>query len=108
MPSDEVASLDYTVMMGRPATVLELAEGRMRGRQVFFDEPRGDGARLTLAYRAFGEDLADGLPLFEMVLASLDDTLPPPEGTEVPAAAPASGTDPFADFDLSDLEVNPR
>ncbi|MBW8283506.1 MAG: SH3 domain-containing protein [Rhizobium sp.] len=108
MPSDEVASMDYTVMMGRPATVLELAEGRMRGRQVFFDEPRGDGARLTLAYRAFGEDLADGLPLFEMVLASLDETLPPPEGTEVPAAAPASGADPFADFDLSDLEVNPR
>ena len=108
MPSDEVASLDYTVMIGRPATVLELSQGRMRGRQIFFDEPRGDGARLTLSYRAFGEDLADGLPLFEMVLASLDETLPPPEGTEVPAVAPASGADPFADIDLSDLEVNPR
>jgi len=108
MPSDEVASLDYTVMIGRPATVLELSQGRMRGRQIFFDEPRGDGARLTLSYRAFGEDLADGLPLFEMVLASLDETLPPPEGTGVPAVAPASGADPFADIDLSDLEVNPR
>ncbi|MBC7311071.1 MAG: SH3 domain-containing protein [Rhizobium sp.] len=108
MPSDEVAALDYTVMIGRPATVLELSQGRMRGRQIFFDEPRGDGARLTLSYRAFGEDLADGLPLFEMVLASLDETLPPPEGTEVPAVAPASGADPFADIDLSDLEVNPR
>lgn len=108
MPSDEVASLDYTVMIGRPATVLELSQGRMRGRQIFFDEPRGDGARLTLSYRSFGEDLADGLPLFEMVLASLDETLPPPEGTEVPAVAPASGADPFADIDLSDLEVNPR
>lgn len=107
MPS-EVASLDYTVMIGRPATVLELSQGRMRGRQIFFDEPRGDGARLTLSYRAFGEDLADGLPLFEMVLASLDETLPPPEGTGVPAVAPASGADPFADIDLSDLEVNPR
>ncbi|WP_454748612.1 SH3 domain-containing protein [Ciceribacter selenitireducens] len=108
MPSKEVASQDFTVLLGRPATVLELSEGRMRGRQVFFDEPRGDGARLTLAYRAFGEDLADGLPLFEMVLGSLDETLAPPEGTEVPAAAPASGTDPFADIDLSDLEVDPR
>jgi hypothetical protein len=63
---------------------------------------------LTLAYRAFGEDPADGLPLFEMVLGSLDETLDPPQGTEVPAAAPASGTDPFADIDLSDLEVDPR
>lgn len=108
MPSKEVASQDFTVLLGRPATVLELSEGNMRGRQVFFDEPRGDGARLTLAYRAFAEDPADGLPLFEMVLGSLDETLAPPEGTEVPAAAPASGTDPFADIDLSDLEVDPR
>lgn len=108
MPSEEVAAQDFTVLLGRPATVLELSEGRMRGRQVFFDEPRGDGARLTLAYRAFGEDPADGLPLFEMVLGSLDETLAPPEGTEVLAAAPASGTDPFADIDLSDLEVDPR
>ncbi|MBW8299888.1 MAG: hypothetical protein K0M60_09830 [Hydrogenophaga sp.] len=108
MPSGEVAAQDFTVLLGRPTTVLELSEGRMRGRQVFFDEPRGDGARLTLAYRAFGEDPADGLPLFEMVLGSLDETLAPPQGTEVPAAAPASGTDPFADVDLSDLEVDPR
>lgn len=108
MPSEEVTSLDYTVVMGKPATVLELAEGRMRGRQIFFDEPRGGGARLTLAYRAFGEPLADGLPLFEMVLASLDETLPPPEGTEGPAADPAGEADPFADIDLSDLEVNPQ
>ncbi|MFN7009034.1 MAG: SH3 domain-containing protein [Allorhizobium sp.] len=107
MPSEEVTSLDYTVVMGKPATVLELAEGRMRGRQIFFDEPRGGGARLTLAYRAFGEPLADGLPLFEMVLASLDETLPPPEGTEGPATDPAGEADPFADIDLSDLEVNP-
>jgi len=108
MPSEEVVAQDFTVMLGQPATVLELSEGNMRGRQVSFDEPRGDGARLTLAYRAFGEDPADGLPLFEMVLGSLDETLAPPEGTEVPAAAPASGTDPFADIDLSDLEVDPR
>lgn len=108
MPSEEVTSLDYTVVMGKPATVLELAEGRMRGRQIFFDEPRGGGARLTLAYRAFGEPLADGLPLFEMVLASLDETLPPPEGTEGPATDPAGEADPFADIDLSDLEVNPK
>lgn len=108
MPSKAVAAQDFTVMLGRPATVLELSEGNMRGRQVFFDEPRGDGARLTLAYRAFGEDPADGLPLFEMVLGSLDETLPPPEGTEGPAAEPAGGADPFADIDLSDLEVDPR
>lgn len=108
MPSKAVAAQDFTVMLGRPATVLELSEGNMRGRQVFFDEPRGDGARLTLAYRAFGEDPADGLPLFEMVLGSLDETLPPPEGTQAPAAEPAGGADPFADIDLSDLEVDPR
>lgn len=108
MPSKEVTSLDYTVVMGKPATVLELAEGRMRGRQIFFDEPRGGGARLTLAYRAFGEPLADGLPLFEMVLASLDEVLPPPEGTEEPATDPAGEADPFADIDLSDLEVAPQ
>lgn len=78
MPSEEVAAQDFTVLLGRPATVLELSKGRMRGRLVFFDEPRGDGARLTLAYRAFGEDPADGLPLFEMVLGSLDETLDPP------------------------------
>lgn len=108
MPSEEVAAQDFTVMLGQPATVLELSEGNMRGRQVFFDEPRGDGARLTLAYRALGEDPADGLPLFEMVLGSLDETLPPPEGTEVQAAEPADGADPFADIDLSDLEVDPR
>lgn len=108
MPSKAVAAQDFTVMLGQPATVLELSEGDMRGRQVFFDEPRGDGARLTLVYRAFGEDLADGLPLFEMVLGSLDETLPPPEGTAAPAAEPADGADPFADIDLSDLEVDPR
>jgi len=108
MPSDEVASLEYAVVLGRPATVLELSQGRMRARQIFFDEPRGDGARLTLAYRAFGEDLADGLPLFEMVLASLDQTMPPPEGTQVLAVAASGGTDPFADFDLADLELDPR
>jgi len=108
MPSDEVASLEYAVVLGRPATVLELSQGRMRARQIFFDEPRGDGARLTLAYRAFGEDLADGLPLFEMVLASLDQTMPPPEGTQVLAVAASGRTDPFADFDLADLELDPR
>lgn len=108
MPSAEVTSLDYTVMLGRPATVLELSEGRMRARQIFFDEPRGGGARLTLAYRAFGEELGDGLPLFEMVLASLDETFAPPKDVESPVVAPAAGSDPFADIDLSDLEVNPR
>ena len=108
MPSEEVASQEFTVVLGRPATVLDLSQGPMRGRQVFFDEPRGDGARLTIAYRAFGEDLADGLPLFEMVLGSLDETLAPPDGTEAPVAEPAGETDPFADIDLSDLEVAPR
>ncbi|MBV2184010.1 MAG: hypothetical protein KUL88_05665, partial [Rhizobium sp.] len=108
MPSEGVASLEYAVVMGWPATILELAEGRSRGRQIFFDEPRGGGARLTLSYRALGEELADGLPLFEMVLGSLDETLPPPEGAETLAAALASGADPFADFDLSELEVNPK
>ncbi|MHB0951237.1 MAG: SH3 domain-containing protein [Allorhizobium sp.] len=108
MPSDEVKSLEYAVVLGRPATVLELSEGRMLGRQIFFDEPRGDGARLTLAYRAFGEDLADGLPLFELVLASLDQTMPPPEGTEMPAVVASAGSDPFADIELSDLEMDPR
>lgn len=108
MPSKEVTLLDYTVVMGKPATVLELSEGRMLGRQVFFDEPRGDGARLTLAYRAFGEPLADGLPLFEMVLASLDDTQPPPEGAETATAAPATAGDPLADIDLGALEMEPK
>ena len=108
MPSEGVTSLEHAVVMGWPATILELAEGRSRGRQIFFDEPRGGGARLALSYRALGEDLADGLPLFEMVLASLDETLPPPEGAETSAAALASGADPFADFDLSELEVNPK
>ena len=55
-----------------------------------------------------GEDLADGLPLFEMVLGSLDETLAPHDGTEAPVAEPAGETDPFADIDLSDLEVAPR
>lgn len=108
MPSDEVESLEYAVVLGRPATVLQLSHGRMRGKQVFFDERRADGARLTLAYRAFGEELADGLPLFELVLASLDQTMPPPEGTQSPAMAASIGIDPFAEIDLSDLEVNPR
>ncbi|GEO83757.1 MULTISPECIES: SH3 domain-containing protein [Alphaproteobacteria] len=108
MPSDDVASIDFTVVLGRPATVLELSQGRMVGRQIFFDEPRGGGARLTLAYRAFGEPLADGLPLFEMVLASLDETLAPPEGSEAEIAAPASGDDPFAGLDLSELEEDPK
>jgi hypothetical protein len=53
-----------------------------------------------LLYRATGEPLEDGLPLFELVLASLDRAIAPPPGTwrkrasgAPDAAAPAGNID---------------
>lgn len=108
MPSQEVESLEYATVLGRPATILHLLQGSRRGTQIFFDDPRSDGARLTLSYLAIGEEIADGLPLFELVLASLDDTMPPPPGTPVPAMTASAQVDPFDDIDLRELEVDPR
>jgi hypothetical protein len=100
MPNQGIEQMDFVTVGGSPAQRLRIRDGHYTIDHLFFDEPFGDGSRLSLLYRATGEPLEDGPPLFELVLASLDRTLAPPPGTwrkrasgAPDAAAPAGNVD---------------
>lgn len=103
MPSDGVERIEHVVIAGAPAMRLRERAGPITIEHVFFDEPFADGSRLTVAYRATGEPIADGAPLFELVLASLDRKRPAPGGPTRWMSGPRA-TDPFADLDMSVIE----
>lgn len=106
MPSSEIESVANTMVLGEPATRLDLRMGIIHALHLFLDQPRRDGSRLNILYRTNGEPLADGLPMFELLLASLDRGLTPPEGAVIyPALSATTAADPFKGMDMSELEA---
>lgn len=104
MPSAEVESMEHTIVLGEPSSRLNLRMGKIRAMHLFFDEPRRDGFRLTILYRTNGEAVADGLPIFELFLASLDRGLTPPKGAAIYSTlGPTTVADPFEGMDMSAL-----
>jgi hypothetical protein len=96
MPNQGIEKMEFVTVGGAPAQRLRIRDGNDTIDHLFFDEPFGDGSRLSVLYRASGEPLEDGLPLFELVLASLDRTIAPPPGTwrsRVSAATNMTTTD---------------
>jgi hypothetical protein len=106
MPNEGIERIEHTMVVDEPVTRLRLRSGRMEIDHLFFEEPFADGSRLSVLYRASGEAVEDGTPLFELVLASLSRRLPAPAGgaDPFPVGLAAAG-DPFADLDMSELEM---
>lgn len=106
MPSAEVESMEHTIVLGEPATRLDLRMGKIHAMHLFVDEPRHDGSRLNILYRTNGEPVADGLPIFELLLASLYRGLTPPKGAVVyPTLGVTTAADPFEGMDMSELRA---
>ncbi len=106
MPGSEIESMANTMVLGEPATRLDLRMGMIHALHLFFDEPRRDGSRLNILYRTNGEPLADGLPIFELLVASLGRGLTPPKGAAIyPALSATTAADPFKGMDMSELEA---
>lgn len=87
MPSRDVEKMEFITLGGAPAQRYRIRSGANTVDHLFFDEPFGDGSRLSVLYKVTGEPIEDGLPLFELVLASLDRTLTPPSGAWRPPLA---------------------
>lgn len=106
MPNEGIERIEQTLVVDEPVTRLRLRSGRMEIDHLFFEEPFADGSRLSVLYRASDEAVDDGAPLFALVLASLSRRLPAPAGATDPfPVGLAAAGDPFADIDMTELEI---
>lgn len=108
MPSSGLERIEHVVIADAPATRLREKSGRIEIDHIFFEDPFADGSRLSVAYRASGEPVEDGAPLLELLLASLDRTRPPSGGPTVWMPGKPTVADPFANLDMSELELRTR
>lgn len=107
MPSEGLTAVEHDILGPHPLTRLLLRDGESEAVHLFFNAYRPDRSRLSILLRTTDGPVTDYLPLFDLVLMSLEFWRHPHAGKlNIPPAAVSDG-DPFAGLDMSILERPP-
>jgi hypothetical protein len=104
LPSVGVERQEHVVVAGAPAVRYRQRIVGGMAEHIVFEDGYADGSRIAVSYRALGEPIEVGAPIFDLFLLDLklDDS---PPGGWTPAGPPITPqADPFAGLDVSAFE----